>query len=327
MARTYKLGKTDVAVTPIGLGCWQFSRNKGLAGSYWPSIPQDTVNEIVRVSLEHGVNWFDTAEVYGKGASEQSLAHALHTVGLERDRYVIADKWFPAFRFAGSIEKTFPKREQALEGISIDLHQVHQPMSFSSVEAQMAGMAHLVQHSKIRAVGVSNFNQGLMVRAHRRLETDGLALASNQMRFSLLDREIERNGVLEAARELGISIIAYSPLAQGLLTGKFHTAESIRSRKGPRKWLRRFKPEGIEVTRPLIGELESAAEAHDSTAAQVALAWVTQRHDQLIVAIPGASRPDQAISNAQAMGIRLTNKELETLSEAGLEAEKKLKKL
>lgn len=324
---TYSLGRTDIQITPIGLGCWQFSRNRGFAGRYWPSLPQETVQEIVRVSLDGGINWFDTAEVYGNGASEESLAEALEALEVDRSRYVLADKWFPAFRFAGSVTKTFPARERALGGISIDLHQIHQPFSFSSVEKQVARMAELQRRGSIRAVGVSNFNLTRMRRAHARLALEGIPLASNQMRYNLVDREIERNGVLDAARELGVTIIAYSPLAQGVLTGKFHGDESIASRTGPRKWMKRFKPEGLEATAPLVAELRAVAEAHGATPAQVALAWTTQRHGETVVAIPGASSPRQAASNAGAMAIRLTAEQLDHLGQAGIDAERRLKKL
>jgi aryl-alcohol dehydrogenase-like predicted oxidoreductase len=326
MTSTYQLGRSPLEVSPVGLGCWQFSRSRGLAGGYWAAIPQETVQEIVQVSLENGVTWFDTAEVYGNGASEQSLAQAIRALGVEHERYVLADKWFPAFRFASSIQKTFPERRRALDGITIDLHQIHQPFSFSSVEQQVARMGELVRQGAIRAVGVSNFNTDRMRRAHARLALDGLPLASNQMRYSLVDREIERNGVLDAAKALGISIIAYSPLSQGLLTGKFHADESIAARKGPRKWLKRFKPEGLAATQPLIDALTGIGKKQNATPAQVAIAWVIQRHGQSIVAIPGASSPGQARSNAEAMKLRLSNEELDILGDAGLEAEGHLKK-
>lgn len=344
----YRLGMSDLEVTPVGLGCWQFSRSRGLAGSYWPAIPQQTVQEIVNASLEGGINWFDTAEVYGNGASEEALSEALQTLRVPRERYLVADKWFPAFRWAGSIHKTFPAREQALQGISIDLHQIHQPFSFSSVERQAAEMGRLVREGRVRAVGVSNFNEKKMRRAHTRLTQEGVPLATNQMRYSLLDREIERNGVLDAARELGVTIIAYSPLAQGILTGKFHGEEDIRQRKSPRKWMKRFKPQGLEATRTLVEELQAIASgrtrddgegdtvtakvtaqvtAAQVTAAQVALAWVTQRHGESVVAIPGATSVNQARSNAAALRIRLAPEELDRLDLAGREAEKRLKKL
>ena len=319
---TYRLGHTDIEVSPVGLGCWQFSSGQGMVGKYWAALAQTDVTEIVRVSLDGGVNWFDTAEVYGRGASERSLAAALETLGLERKRYVIADKWFPAFRFARSIGKTFPAREEALGGRSVDLHQVHQPFSFSPVEKQMDGMAALHAAGRIRAVGVSNFDEKRMRAAHARLREHGVPLASNQMRYSLIDREIERNGVLDAAKELGISIIAYSPLAQGVLTGKFHDEVDIRKSAGPRKHMKRFKPGGLETTRPLVQLLQEVAGRHDASPAQIALAWVVQRHGRQVVAIPGASSTRQAAANAGVLGITLSEDELEELAAVGAQAEK-----
>lgn len=320
----YTLGHTDLRVSPIGLGCWQFSRGEGMVGRYWSTLSQDTVRDIVSVSLENGITWFDTAEVYGKGASERSLAEALDELGVDRERYVLADKWFPAFRFAGSVTKTFPAREQALGGRRIDLHQIHQPFSFSRVPRQASAMAELVREGKIRAVGVSNFDEKKMRSAHAQLASEGIPLATNQMPYSLIDRKIERNGVLDAAKELGVSIIAYSPLAQGILTGKFHADVDIRRSAGPRKYMKRFKPRGLEATRPLIELLTRTGEAHNASPAQIALAWTVQRHGTHIVAIPGASSTNQATSNAEALNITLSATELEDLAAAGAEAEAKL---
>ena len=320
----YQLGQSTLEVSPIGLGCWQFSRGEGLIGRYWANLPQETVSEIVRVSFEGGVNWFDTAEAYGKGASERSLAQALDELEVDRSRYAIADKWFPAFRFAGSIARTFPAREEALGGRHIDLHQIHQPFSFSSVERQTAAMAELRKEGRVGAVGVSNFNEKRMRAAHARLAAEGIPLATNQMHYSLIHRSIERNGVLDAAKELGVSIIAYSPLAQGILTGKFHDGLDIRRSPGPRKYMKQFKPRGLEATRPLIDLLARIGETHNAAPAQVALAWTVQWHGTWVVAIPGASSVSQATSNADALRIRLSESELEELALAGAEAEARL---
>jgi len=316
----YTLGNSTIRVSPIGLGCWQFSRGKGLVGGYWARLSQETVREIVRTSLDRGVNWFDTAEVYGKGASERSLAEALDEIDVDRSRYRIADKWFPAFRFAGSVARTFPKRQEALGGRHIDLYQIHQPFSFSSVDRQAEAMAELHESGKIGAIGVSNFNEKRMRAAHARLAAEGIPLASNQMPYSLLNRTIEENGVLDAAKELGISIIAYSPLAQGILTGKFHGDVDIRRSPGPRKYMRRFRSRGLEATRPLIDLLTKVGEAHNASPAQIALAWCIQRHDSHVVAIPGASSVSQAASNADALRIRLSQAELDELAAAGTRA-------
>lgn len=312
----YTLGATDIEISPIGLGCWQFSGGKGLAGFYWKAIDQEVVNRIVAAAIEGGVNWFDTAEAYGKGRSEAALSTALSTAGLGQEA-IIATKWFPVLRFAGSIRKSFPKRLRHLAPYPVTLHQIHHPGSFSSIERQMDEMAALAGSGSIRAVGVSNFNADQMRRAHEALERRGLRLASNQMRYSLLDRRIEANGVLETAQELGVTIIAYSPLEQGILTGKFHESEEVRARlSGPRKYLRQFKRSGLDRTAPLIDALRRVAERHDATPAQVSLAWVTQRHGETVVAIPGASSVTQAQSNAKAMSLRLDAEELEELGDS-----------
>ena len=318
---------SDVHVSPVGLGTWQFSGGRGLVGKFWQALTQEEANEIVATSLTYGVTWFDTAEVYGNGVSEQTLARALQEVGEAGDNVVIATKWFPAFRFARSLGKTFPARVSALGGRPIDLHQIHQPFSYSSVEAQSQELVKLLDSGKIRAAGVSNFDEDKMRCAHKVLLAAGFRIATNQMRYSLLDREIERNGVLDAAKELGISIIAYSPLSQGILTGRFHgtDSEDIRSRPGPRKWLGRFKEAGLTATAELITELHRIGGKYSATPAQVSLAWTVQRHGTTIVAIPGASSVRQAQSNAESMNITLTSEEIETLDQLGIAAEKKLK--
>ena len=314
MATRRRLGKTDIEVTPVGLGCWQFSGGQGMAGRFWEALTQQTVNEVVAVSLERGINWFDTAEMYGRGASERALAAALQTAGQAGGDVVVATKWLPFFRTGGSIKSTIDERLRCLSPFGIDLHQVHQPLGFSSVEAEMAAMADLVGQKRIRAVGVSNFNQARMRRAHAALAARRIPLAANQVRYSLLDRRIESDGTLAAAKELGVTIIAYSPLAQGLLTGRYHEDPNyVRTRPGPRKWMRPFSAKGLERSRPLIEELKNIAAARGATAGQVALAWLCQFHGDTVVAIPGASRAAQAEENAGALELTLSRGELDTI--------------
>ncbi|MFP4643749.1 MAG: aldo/keto reductase [Spirochaetales bacterium] len=325
--QNYRLGQSDIFVSRVGLGCWQFSQGRGMVGGYWDALPAERVREIVATSLENGVNWFDTAEIYGRGASEQALADALTETKTPRDAFAIADKWWPALRFAGSISRTFPRREQALGGMRVDLHQIHQPFSLSSIERQASEMASLVTTGRVRAVGVSNFNERRMRAAHAVMKRAGVALATNQVKYSLIDREIERNGILDAAKELGVSVIAYSPLAQGVLTGKYHGQADIRETAGPRKHMKRFKPKGLEATRALVGELEKVATVHNVRPSQIALAWIVQRHGQQIVTIPGASSVGQARANAESMRVSLSEEELETLDSRGLEAESRLARI
>ncbi|MDP4164759.1 MAG: aldo/keto reductase, partial [Bacillota bacterium] len=237
-----RLGNSDIEISALGLGTWQFSKGEGLVGRFWPVLPEKEIEDIVRLSLEGGINWFDTAEVYGKGKSEEALANALNALGDQANEALVATKWWPAFRTAGSITSSIHERIKALKGRRIDLYQVHQPFSFSSVKAEMDAMASLLKDKKIRTAGVSNFNEAKMREAHQVLASHGYPLVSNQVKYSLLDRRIEQSGVLAAAKELGITIIAYSPLEQGILTGKFHqNPELLKNVSGPRKYFSHFK--------------------------------------------------------------------------------------
>jgi aryl-alcohol dehydrogenase-like predicted oxidoreductase len=308
------LGSSDLRISPIGLGCWQFSKGVGLVGRYWPELADAVALEIVRKSIEGGINWFDTAEAYGWGTSEQTLSSALSSLGKRRGDVVIATKWWPAFRTAHSILRTIDKRMGRLGGFPIDLYQVHQPLGFSSVEKEMDAMTRLAERGNIKYVGVSNFNEKRMRRADARLRLHGLRLISNQVSYSLLNREIESNGVLAAAKELGVSIIAYSPLAQGVLTGKFHAQSGATvAVPGIRRFLRNFSRAGLERTRPLVTLLRDIAWGHGVTPAQVALQWLISFNGDTVVAIPGATSPRQAEENAAVLSFVLRGGELASI--------------
>jgi aryl-alcohol dehydrogenase-like predicted oxidoreductase len=310
-AKARRLGATDVEVTPIGLGTWQFSEGAGMAGSFWPALAPKVVDEVVKASLDGGVTWFDTAEIYGNGRSEAALARALKSAGKRDGDVVVATKWWPALRTAASIKRTFGDRLRHLDGFSVDLLQVHQPLSLSTVEAEMAAMAELVEAGKIRAAGVSNYPARMMRRAHAALVERGLALASNQVHYNLLNRKIESNGVLAAARDLGVTIIAYSPLAQGLLTGRFHDDPGSVDKLPMQRRLMMRARGSLERSRPLVSALQEIAAAHEVTPAQVALNWLVTFHGELVVAIPGASSARQVEQNVGAMRFTLSRDELD----------------
>ncbi len=308
------LGQSDLMVSPIGLGCWQFSKRRGFVGKFWPELPDEAIKAIVRISLEGGINWFDTAEVYGWGASEKALAQALEQLGTSPEKVIIATKWWPLFRTASSITNTINERLTNLHVSRIDLYQIHQPFSFSSVQAEIRAMAHLVKIGKVRYVGVSNFSAQKMRKAHAALQSQGLQLISNQVEYSLLNRKIETNGILETAKELGVSLIAYSPLAQGALTGKFHdNLELIQQRQGFRRYSGRFSLRGLRKSFPLIEVLRDLAKKYQSSPAQVALNWLITCHGETIVAIPGATKIAHVQDNIGALRFRLTPGELEHL--------------
>jgi aryl-alcohol dehydrogenase-like predicted oxidoreductase len=312
-----RLGKSDVFLSPIGLGCWQFSRRKNISGRFWPYLEESVIRAVVRDSLAAGVDWFDTAEAYGAGESERMLAAALHHLQAKPEEVFIATKWMPVFRRAGSINRSIGLRLKNLDGSPIGLYQVHQPWSLSSISSQMRAMGRLVQEGKIGAVGVSNFSAKQMRTAHRSLQELGLGLVSNQVRYSLLDRRIESNGVLDTARELGMTIIAYSPLAQGLLSGKFHDdPDLVRRRPGFRRFLRGFGRAGLAKSLPVIRELRRVAETRGVTASQAALNWLLHFQGQTVVAIPGATSAFQAKENAGAANFALTPEDQDRLNRA-----------
>jgi aryl-alcohol dehydrogenase-like predicted oxidoreductase len=210
-----KLGHTGMMVTPVGLGCWQFSKQKNLAGKFWADLDDYSIRKIVSLALEGGINWFDTAELYGNGESEKALSDALKTAGKKPGEVFIATKWSPLFRFSSNIHRTINNRINALSPYPIDLYQIHNPYGFSSIKNEVEAMADLLERGLIKSIGVSNFSARQMEVALKALDKRGITLASNQVRYNLLDRKIESNGILESAKKLGITIIAYSPLARG----------------------------------------------------------------------------------------------------------------
>ncbi|NIM93390.1 MAG: aldo/keto reductase [Anaerolineales bacterium] len=311
------LGGTSFQVSPIGLGVMQFSGGDGLSGMMFPNLPQEDKNAIVKAALNGGINWFDTAEMYGRGRSEEGLASGLQAAGVQDDEVIIGTKWFPIFRRASNIPRTIEARIHFLKPYTIDLYMVHQPWGFSSTEAEMDAMAELVGAGKIRSIGVSNFNVERMHRAHKALQKRGLSLAVNQVEYSLLQRRIESNGVLEAAKELGVTIVAWGPLAYGVLTGKYHKDPKRLDRKA---FPLRMRFQGrVERARPLVQALEEVGERYEATPAQVALNWLINFHGETVVAIPGATKVHQIEQNAGAMKFKLSEVEMARLDELSRE--------
>jgi aryl-alcohol dehydrogenase-like predicted oxidoreductase len=291
----------------------EFAGGGGLLGRMFPVIPQEEKNAIIKAALDGGINWFDTAEMYGAGVSERSLAIALVAAGKVDKDVLVATKWLPFLRTAGNIPHTIKDRLHNLDGFSIANYMIHQPYSFSSPEAEMNAMANLVEAGKIRSVGVSNFNPTRMRRAHAALAKRGLPLAVNQVRYSILSRGIETNGVLETARELGVTIIAYTPLDRGLLSGKYHKNPELLSRMSG--WRKASMQRNLERCRKLINVMDEIATASGATIAQVALNWLINFTGEIVVTIPGATKVRQAEENAGAMKFQLSVDEMTRLDD------------
>lgn len=315
-----RLGNSDIEISPIGLGCAQMSTTGMTSGVY----PLAEAEEVVKASMAGGVNWFDTAEGYG--GSEQALTTGLRSLGIKPGGVIIATKWLPMGRWASNISSTIEERIRSLQGYPIDLYQIHNSSGFSSVKSEMREMAKLFGANKIKAIGVSNFNAKQMSRAAEALHAEGLKLISNQIRISLLSRNFEKNGILETAKKLGVTLIAYAPLHAGILTGRFHdNPEAMKSTHYLRRNLMFGKASNLELTKPLIVELERIAKAYGVSRSQVALNWVISFYGDTVVAIPGASNQKQAKENAEVMEFQLTEKELHRLDDLSREAVKALR--
>jgi aryl-alcohol dehydrogenase-like predicted oxidoreductase len=307
---TITLGQNGPAVTPLCIGTWAWGDK--LFWNYGNNYGADQLQAAFTAALEVGVTFFDTAEIYGFGLSEEFLGQFLK----KTDKQVqIATKYGPVpWRFLGqSVADALTDSLKRLQLERVALYQVHWPFTFfMSQETLMNALADEVKRGRIEAVGVSNYSAQQMREAHQILAARGVPLAVNQVRYSLLTRQIESNGILQTARELGVTILAYSPLAQGLLTGKY-TADSANTPKDGRKIDSRFSKEGLQKLEPVISLLRQLGDKHDRTPAQVALRWLIDQGN--IIPIAGAKTAEQVKQNAGALGWRLGDDEIKQLDE------------
>ncbi|MHB1611224.1 MAG: aldo/keto reductase [Sulfobacillus sp.] len=314
----YPLGTTELKFSPIGLGTWQFSQGKGMIGKFWPTLSNTSIHDIVHTALDSGINWFDTAQAYGGGQSERALSDALNALKISPPEAFIATKWWPVLRSSRSLEATITHRLQQLRGWPITLYQIHQPYSRSTIALQMKSMAILLDQGFIQCAGVSNFSAAQMTEAYKALRAHGHSLVSNQVRYNLLDRRVENNDILLAAEDLGITIIAYSPLAQGILTGKFHGG--LAKPRGFRKWDPRFRTAQLDQSAHIIRLLQTLGEKYQVGPAEVALNWLIGHPSQRVMAIPGATSTTQALQNAHAMQWTLSSSDRSALDHTSVSA-------
>ncbi|OLS32306.1 MAG: L-glyceraldehyde 3-phosphate reductase [Candidatus Heimdallarchaeota archaeon AB_125] len=307
------LGITDIKVSPIGIGVMMWMGGKGILGRVAPSITDEVKNDIIKESFAGGINFFDTAEMYGFGRSEANLAKALKANGIDDKDVIIETKWNPLLRRARNMRRTINKRLHYLDGYTIDLYMVHQPISFSSIKTEMKELARLLEDNKIKSVGISNYNAEKMRKAHEELEKLGIPLAANQVNYSLVRRNIETNGILDTAKELGVTITAYTPLAAGLLTGKLHNnPEALKNKFVMYRWVAK---RNLEESIPLVETLTEIGKAHEVLPGQVALNWLVTFHGDTVVTIPGATKAYQAKESAGAMSFSLSKAELNEIAE------------
>ncbi|NPA92177.1 MAG: aldo/keto reductase [Chloroflexi bacterium] len=300
------LGQTEIRTLPLGIGTWAWGDR--FFWNYGRDYTAEDIKAAFQTAVEEGITFFDTAEVYGMGRAERFLNEMTADT---QSPIVIATKFFP---FPWRVRRAAMRRalRQSLKRLGrsqVDLYQIHFPWPPRSTDFWVSTLGDLVQEGLVKAAGVSNYNAEQMRRAHAILQAKGIPLASNQVHYSLLHRDPEKNGVLHACQELGITLIAYSPLEMGLLTGKYSPENppgGVRNRRYSREYLARILP--------LIGLMREIGQGHGGkTPAQVALNWVICKG---ALPIPGAKNARQAQSNAGALGWRLTDDEVAALDQA-----------
>jgi aryl-alcohol dehydrogenase-like predicted oxidoreductase len=285
----------------IGLGTWQFG---SVEWGYGRAYADEEAGRIVKRALQLGVNFIDTAEIYGFGSSERIVGAA---IAGQRDQAFVATKLFPVSPVPPVVRQRARGSARRLGVERIDLYQLHWPNPAVPLGLTMRAMRELVEEGLVRFVGVSNFD---LARWRAAEEALGLPVVSNQVRYSLVDRRAEAE-LLPYAERAGRVVIAYSPLGQGLLSGRYDEANRP---GGLRAATREFLPENLRRVRPLLDCLREVAKAHDATCSQVALAWVIRRPN--VVAIPGAASVGQLEANVEAASLELTDEEDRALSEA-----------
>jgi aryl-alcohol dehydrogenase-like predicted oxidoreductase len=304
----------ELNIAPLGVGTWAWGSTR--LWGYGKEYNRSDVGQAFRASMAEGVTLFDTAEMYGNGASERIIGEILREGSFEGTP-VIATKFAPLpYRFsAKSLLDAVDKSLERLGIETIDLYQIHFHSPILKVNALMDALAETVKAGKVRRVGVSNYDADQMRRAHDRLASHEVTLASNQVEYSLLQRAPETNGVLQASRDLGVTLIAYSPIAQGLLTGKYGPGGD-RPAGLVRRIGRTFGEQNLKKIEPIVNILHEIGEAHNKQPAQVALNWlITQRN---AFPIPGAKNERQARQNAGALGWEMAGEEAEKLELATL---------
>lgn len=313
--QTVTLGPNGPTVPALGLGTWSWGDS--LFWQYGSEYGVDDIRAAFHASLAAGVNFLDTAEVYGFGKSEELIAQFMQSPASDAEAensgaqistspVILATKYMPLpWRFsAKAVTDALTASLKRLKVPSVTLYQVHWPFEFLlSQKSLMNALADEVEQGRIQTIGVSNYSAKQMREAHSLLAERGIPLAVNQVQYSLLHRNIETNGVFEAAQNLEVTLLAYSPLAQGLLTGKY-TIGSDRQPTGARRLDPRFNKKGLQKIEPVLAAMQAIADAHGKTPVQVALNWLIGQGN--VVPIPGAKNAKQAQQNAGALGWQMS---------------------
>ncbi|KAF8941497.1 hypothetical protein BGZ58_007864 [Dissophora ornata] len=299
----------SLSVSPMAIGTWAWGDS---AWGYKPEMFEDIAATWDALQDESsGINFFDTAEMYGKGESEKIIGRLLKkSAGEGKTLPVIATKFIPfpwRVRFPSSLLNALKGSMERLGVDVVDLFQIHGPVSLRSIEVLADALAESVKLGLVKTVGVSNYSIDELVRMHTALAKHGIQLASNQVEFSLLRRLPETSGLIAKCHELGVAVLAYSPLAMGRLTGKY-------SAENPPPSGRKFSNYPMKELAPLLAVMERIAKEHDVPMSAVALNYTICKGT---IPLGGARNPEQARQNAKALGWRLSDQEIAELDSMG----------
>jgi aryl-alcohol dehydrogenase-like predicted oxidoreductase len=313
MTEAIRLEGSAVSIPPLGVGTWAWGDRKTWGmGGYDATYSEQTIEDAWRACIDAGVVLFDTAEVYGGGESERIIGRILARNPADRERVVIATKFMPSPWKVNVTSALAAAAKASLDRLgidSIDLYQLHGPVSLRSAGALADALAAVHAEGLVKAVGVSNYSVKETTAMDAALRQRGLRLASNQIEFSLLRSMPEKVGLLDCCRRLGVIPLAYSPIGQGRLTGKYSAAN-------PPPKSRSFSAHPMEQVDAIVEVLRRIGAAHGGrTPSQVALAWIIAHG---AVPIPGAKNKAQAEENAGALGWTMDEAELEQLNSVAL---------
>ncbi|QDZ38995.1 aldo/keto reductase [Euhalothece natronophila Z-M001] len=298
------LGKSEVKISPILMGTWQAGK------AMWTGIKDEETIQAIRSGVEAGITTIDTAEIYGEGYSEQIVAQAVADI---REKVQLASKVFPTHLKYDQVIEACDRSLKHLKTDYLDLYQIHWPSgSFNSeivpISETMEALNHLKQQGKIRAIGVSNFSRDQLAEAQQYGQIDSV-----QPPYSLFWRQAEKE-LIPYCVENEITVLAYSSLAQGLLTGKFGPNHQFEE-GDHRSKNKLFQGENYQRALSAIADLRPIAEKKGCTLAQLALAWLIAQPNTC--AIAGARNPEQALGNAKALNINLSDAELNEIDQIG----------
>ncbi|HRW36125.1 MAG: aldo/keto reductase [Acidimicrobiales bacterium] len=301
-----------VHVPALGVGTWAWGDAKTWGmGTYDRSLTEDTIAEAWRASIDAGATFFDTAEVYGDGESERIIGRLLAADPERAAKVQLATKFMPTpwkLNVRGALMSALRASLDRLGVERVDLYQIHGPISLRGHAALAEALAVAHQQGLVRTVGVSNYSVRETRAMAEQLRKRGLRLATNQIELSLLRRIPETGGLLDTCRELGVVPLAYSPLGQGRLTGKYSAANPPPGKRG-------FSNHPMEVVDAVVAELRRIGEPLGKTPGQVALNWIIAKG---AIPIPGAKDGRQATDNAGALGWELSADDVAALDAAAL---------